>query len=252
MPGELLPSAAMPRNVWPIHLLRCGLRRRCYHASVTLKGKQCPEGCVQELTTCSFRHCGMQLLAQVLGGKVGKNPSGQFVLTGNEMFSLVSSNLTCCTATSAFCDAFITFNLCAMMYCLFMTHTQSCCPTRACFVTCYLHLPYCCQWFFALSCFLILVPCSFFVFVFHATNPPNHFEGSKLTNCCHCTVETVKATDALVSHPSYTAVAPQHKVARSFKIIQSHGEQVGSCFQIAVDVDCIVFLCEQVVGCLWA
>ena len=40
-------------------------------------------------------------------------------------------------------------------------------------------------------------------------------------------VETVRMTDALLQQLFYQEVAAQHQIAETFRIIQSHGEQVG-------------------------
>ncbi len=40
-------------------------------------------------------------------------------------------------------------------------------------------------------------------------------------------VETVRMTDALLQQPYHREVAAQHQIAETFRIIQSHGEQVG-------------------------
>jgi hypothetical protein len=40
-------------------------------------------------------------------------------------------------------------------------------------------------------------------------------------------VETVRMTDALLQQPFHREVATQHQIAETFRIIQSHGEQVG-------------------------
>ena len=40
-------------------------------------------------------------------------------------------------------------------------------------------------------------------------------------------VETVRMTDALLQQPLHREVAAQHQIAETFRIIQSHGEQVG-------------------------
>ncbi len=40
-------------------------------------------------------------------------------------------------------------------------------------------------------------------------------------------VETVRMTDALLQQPYHQEVAAQHQIAKTFRIIQSHGEQVG-------------------------
>ena len=45
-------------------------------------------------------------------------------------------------------------------------------------------------------------------------------------------VETVRITDALLQHPLHREVAAQHQIAETFRIIQSHGEQV------VVDISC--------------
>lgn len=39
-------------------------------------------------------------------------------------------------------------------------------------------------------------------------------------------VETVRMTDALLQQPYYQEVAAQHRIVKTFRIIQSHGEQV--------------------------
>ena len=40
-------------------------------------------------------------------------------------------------------------------------------------------------------------------------------------------VETVRMTDALLQQPYHREIAVQHQIAETFRIIQSHGEQVG-------------------------
>jgi hypothetical protein len=40
-------------------------------------------------------------------------------------------------------------------------------------------------------------------------------------------VETVRMTEALLQQPLHREVAAQHQIAKTFRIIQSHGEQVG-------------------------
>ena len=49
-----------------------------------------------------------------------------------------------------------------------------------------------------------------------------------MTMQCCCAVETVDMTDALVQQPYYQVAASKHGIVKTFKIIQSHGEQVGS------------------------
>lgn len=42
-------------------------------------------------------------------------------------------------------------------------------------------------------------------------------------------VETVTATEALSRQQDYQQVASQHSINRTFKVLQSHGEQVTTC-----------------------
>ena len=65
--------------------------------------------------------------------------------------------------------------------------------------------------------------------VFQAWQIRMYYVAPKLHFMCivDFAVETVRMTDALLQQLFYQEVAAQHQIAETFRIIQSHGEQVG-------------------------